>query len=353
MNLGDEDEDEIKEIEKLNKDIVNKLKIEMAINENLEEAEKFVKQNTWKTLIDKTYYIKQNIERIWDATKTLDFIFNPNNSIDNQFIIKRGANIWNIGNIFEGKLFNNYEFNSKVIKLKLHSDFKTIEWIFFLGTGDNFRLKLNLYKVTDENTTVLNIKMKSIPLKEDNIVNQIKEKITENNCDKSINEIINKDKVFFYQYESGIIEANMEDIWDIVIDHSKVALIAPNNRCFVPVNINNLKVGEITNIPMRIKSVEGFLELKLDLKENKKGRNDWAYGYSILGGGPFRTAKQTFFVKLTKINKQETQLCLFTKIYEKVPLEMCKYLSQQKKYVISSIRDYFENFSAANKDVNN
>ena len=53
MNLGDEDEDEIKEIEKLNKDIENKLKIEMTINENLEEAEKFVKKNTWKTLIDK------------------------------------------------------------------------------------------------------------------------------------------------------------------------------------------------------------------------------------------------------------------------------------------------------------
>ena len=111
MNLEDEDEDEIKEIEKLNKDIVNKLKLEMAINENLEEAEKFVKKNTWKTIIDKIYYFKQNIERIWDITKTLDFIFNPNNSIDNPFIIKKGANIWNIGNIFEGKLFNNYEFN--------------------------------------------------------------------------------------------------------------------------------------------------------------------------------------------------------------------------------------------------
>ena len=350
MKLEDEDEDEIKEIEKLNMDVANKLKLEMAINENLEDAENYIKKNSWKALIDNNFFFKQNIERIWDIVKTLDFIFNVNNS--NPFLMKRGNNIWNLGNIFEGKLFENYEFNSKVIKLKLECDFKSIEWIFFLGTGDNFRLKLNLYKVTHDNTTVLNIKMKSIPLKEDSIVNQIKEKIKENNWEKSINEIIKKDKVFVYQFESGIIEANMEDIWDIIIDYSKVALIAPNNKCFVPVNINNLKVGEITNIPMRIKNVEGYLELKLDLKENKKGWNDWVYGYSILGGGPFRTAKQSFFVKLTKINKQETQLCLFTKIYETIPLEMCKFLSQQKKYVISSIKDYFENFSSFQNDIN-
>ena len=347
-----EDEDELKEINQLNIDIENKLKLEMIMNKNLEQSENFIKNNSWKVLVDQTYYFKQNIERLWYIIKTLDFIFNTNNSNSYPYIIKKGTNIWNLGNIFEGKLFDIYEFNSKVIKLKINSEFKKIEWIFFLGNGENFRLKVNLYKVTEENTTVINLKMKSIPLKGDNIVSKLKEKFIENNCAKSIEEIIKKEKVFLYQYESGIIEGNMQDIWDIIIDHSKVAIIAPNNKCFVPVNINNLKIGELSHIPLKIKNVEGYLELKLDLKENNKGWNDWAYGYTILGGGPFRTAKQTFFVKLTKINKQETQLCMFTKIYEKIPMEMCKFLSQQKKYVISSIKDYFENFSAFQDDMN-
>ena len=348
MILKDEYEEVAKEIEELNLDIEKKLKLEMTINKNLEEAETLKKKNQWKLLGDKTYYFKQNIERIWDSIKTLDFLFNINNSEHYPFIIKKGSNIWNIGNIFEGKLFDKYETNSKVIKQKLNLEFKITEWIFFLGNGEIFRLKIELFKVTEDNSTVLNLIIKYIPSYGENIINKIKEKINDINFQNYLEEMLKKDPVYLYQYESGIIQGNMEEIWDIIIDYSKLALIAPNNRCFAPVNINNLKIGDITNIPFTIKKIEGHLEIKLDLKEKKVGYNDWAFGYSIMGGGPFKAAKQAFFVKLTRINKQEAQLCIFTKIYDKIPLEMCKSLSQQKKYVISSIKDYFENFSAFN-----
>lgn len=351
MILKDEYEEVTKEIEELNLDIEHKLKLEITINKNLEDAENFKKEkNQWKLLEDKTYYFKQNIERIWDSIKTLDFLFIINNSENYPFIIKKGSNVWNIGNIFEGKLFDIYETNSKVIKQKLNLEFKKTEWIFFLGNGEIFTLKLNLYKITEDNSTVLNMIIKYIPSYGENIINKIKEKINDINFSKYIEEMLKNDPVYLYQYESGIIQGNMGEIWDILIDYSKLALIAPNNRCFAPVNINNLKIGEITKIPLKIKNIEGNLEIKLDLKEKKVGYNDWAFGYSILGGGPFKTTKQTFFVKLTRINKQEAQICIFTKIYEKIPLEVCKYLSQQKKYVISSIKDYFENFSVYNNN---
>ena len=352
MILKDEDEDEevTKEIEELNLDIEKKLKLEITMNKNLEEAENFKKENQWKLLGDRTYYFKQNIERIWDSIKTLDFLFNINNSEHCPFIIKKGSNVWNIGNIFEGKLFDIYETNSKVIKQKLNLEFKKTEWMFFLGNGEIFTLKLNLYKVTEDNSTILNMITKYIPSNGENIINKIKEKINNINFAKHIEEILKKDPVYLYQYESGIIQGNMEEIWDILVDYSKLALIAPNNRCFAPININNIKIGDNTNIPLKMKNIEGYLEIKLDLKEKKVGYNDWAFGYSILGGEPFKTAKQTFFVKLTRINKQETQLCIFTKIYDKIHMEMCKYLSEQKKYVISSIKDYFENFSSRNNN---
>ena len=353
MILKEEYDEVKKEIEELNLDIEKKLKLEVTINKNLEEAEKFKKENQWKLLGDKTYYFKQNIERIWDSIKTLDFLFSINNSEHYPFNIKKGSNTWDIGNIFEGKIFDMYETNSKVIKQKINLEIKKTEWIFFLGNGEIFTLKMNLFKVTEDNSTVLNMITKYNPSYGESIIKKIKEKINDINFTKNIEDILKKDPVFLYQYESGIIQGNMEEIWDILIDYSKLALIAPNNKCFAPVHINNLKIGDITNIPMKIKNVEGFLEIKLDLKENKIGYNDWAFGYSILGGEPFKTAKQTFFVKLTRINKHETQLCIFTRIYDKIPMEMCKCLSQQKKYVISSIKDYFENFSAFNDNNDN
>ena len=327
MKYKEEDEEVSKEIDQLNIDIENKLKLEIKMDKNLEEAENFIKNNNWKILVDKTLYFQQNIERIWDALKTLDFLFNINNS---PFLIKKGSNIWEPGNIFEGKIFDIYEFNSKVIKQKLSVEYKKIEWIFFLSSGDYFRLKMNLYKVTEDNTTVINIIIKSIPSTKENILNKIKEKIKEINYNKRIKEILQKESVYLYQYESGQIHGNIGEIWDLLTDYSKLSIIAPNNRCFVPININNVKIGDISNIPIKINNIQGYLEIKLDLKEKKVGWNEWVFGYSILGGGPFKTAKQTFYVKLTKINKSETQLCMFTKIYEKIPIEMCKILSQQK-----------------------
>ena len=56
--------------------------------------------------------------------------------------------------------------------------------------------------------------------------------------------------------------------------------------------------------------------------------------------------------KLTKINNNETQLGIFTKIYENIKSDMIVYLSNKKKYVLFSLKDYFMNFYTPN-DVNN
>lgn len=83
----------------------------------------------------------------------------------------------------------------------------------------------------------------------------------------------------------------------------------------------------------------------MDSKENKPNWNEWSFSYSIIGGEPFKIVKQTVLVQLIKINKYETQLSIYTKIYGKITKEMLKNLSDKKKYVISSLKDYFENFS--------
>lgn len=344
MNDIEEDE-EFKEFEKLNKLIEKNIKLEVTINKILEEAEHFVKNNEWKIISDRTYYFKQDIERIWDIIKSLDFFFTINRSEQYPFIIKKGSNIWNLGNIFEGKLFGIYDFNAKVIKQKIFNELKKTEWIFFLENGENFRLKYKLYKVTEDNSTILNVILRHTTASEENLISQIKERLNQVDYEKKIEEMIKKESVYLYQYESGIIPSTMEEIWEIVTDCSKLVLIAPDNKCFVPININNAKIGDILNVPMKIKNIDGYLQIKLDSKERKLGWNNWCFSYSILGGEPFKFYKQTIQVQFTKINRNQTQLCLFTKIYEKIPMEMFKCLSKQKKYVISSIKDYFENFS--------
>ena len=344
MKYQAEDE-EAKDIENLNKIIENNLKLEIKKNNNIINIENIIKKNDWELLDDFTCHFNQNIERIWQIIKSLDRIFIPNNEIC-PVIIYTNSNIWNKGNIFGGKLFNLYEFIAKVIKLQMDSELKKIEWLLDLGNDNNVRLKINLYKVTEDNSTVLNIKLKymsSMTLGENTIL-KIKEKFKENNYINNIRIIFEKNYECLYQYESGIIPGKMDEIWNILTDYSKLISISPNNDIFIPLNIKNLKVGQISKIPIRIKNIEENVEIKFDLYEENSVWNKWRYGYSILGGSPFEVLKQSLLVQLIKINKNEAQLSIFTQIHGNATKQMMKNLSEKKLYVISSFQDYFENF---------
>lgn len=341
------EEEEAKEIEEINKIIENNLKLETAINKNLNEIDNnLIKKYNWKILEDHTYHYNQNIETVWEIIKSL-----KKNSQFNIITINNCSDFCTIGAIYEGKIFDIYKFKAKIIKLKIFSEIKKIELFFYVEYGENFRLKINLHKVTEDNSTVIQVKSKYIPSIGENFIYKLKEQSFGLELIKDIEAKIKKDSIYLSQYESGILCGTMEEIWDILTDNSKLVLIAPNNECFIPININKVKAGEICNIPMKIKNIEGYLEVKLDLKENKENWNDWLFSYSILGGEPFKIIKQTVLVHLIKINQYETQLSVFTKIYDKINMKMFKSLEQKKKYVISSLKDYFENFSSPKNDI--
>lgn len=341
------EEEEAKEIEEINKIIENNLKLETAINKNLNEIDNnLIKKYNWKILEDHTYHYNQNIETVWEIIKSL-----KKNSQFNIIRINNCSDFCTIGAIYEGKIFDIYKFKAKIIKLKIFSEIKKIELFFYVEYGENFRLKINLHKVTEDNSTVIQVKSKYIPSIGENFIYKLKEQSFGLELIKDIEAKIKKDSIYLSQYESGILCGTMEEIWDILTDNSKLVLIAPNNECFIPININKVKAGEICNIPMKTKNIEGYLEVKLDLKENKENWNDWLFSYSILGGEPFKIIKQTVLVHLIKINQYETQLSVFTKIYDKINMKMFKCLEQKKKYVISSLKDYFENFSSPKNDI--
>ena len=136
-----------------------------------------------------------------------------------------------------------------------------------------------------------------------------------------------------YQYESCLIQGKLEEIWNILSDNSKLVLIAPNNECFLPININNIKIGQINDLKLNINDKESVIKYKLDLLR-KQTANKWIFCYTILGGKPFDMLKQSLFVQLTKINNNETQLSIFTKIYENIKGDIVFYLSNKKKDIL-------------------
>ena len=352
MELQDED-DESKEIDELNRNIQNKLKFEASISENNFNIEENIKKEDWETIVDITYHFKQNIERVWNILKDFEYLLILNNSNHFPCIFKKGSNTWKEGNIFKGKFFGLYEFLSKVLKEKQYPEFKKIERIFYLENGEFLKIIMILYKVTEDDSCVINWRSKIVPkLGGNTMVFQIKSKFNSKDLFEKMENMLEKNPINLYQYESGIIPGEMDEVWKILTDNTKLISVAPNNKCFVPLNINNYEAGENINVSMNLKGIEGSLDIKLDLKEKKKGWNKCIFGYSILGGKPFKVPRQTILVQLTKINKIETQLSIFTKIHDSISNVMLKHLSDKKKYVISSIKDYFENFYSPQNNVN-
>lgn len=213
-----------------------------------------------------------------------------------------------------------------------------------------FKLKINLYKITEDNSTVIDLKIKYAANFEKNNIEQIISEINHIQLFADIETNIQKKYNMIFQYESCIIQGNPDNIWDVLSDNSKLVLIAPNNDCFLPLNINSMKIGEIYEIKMNIKDSQITIRVKFDLIRKKIG-DKYIFCYTILGGEPFNILKQTLFVQLTKVNDLETQVCIFTKIHELINSEMIIYLSEKKKYVLSSLKDYFMNFYYPN-DVN-
>ena len=332
------------DVEDILKDVENKLKFESLIEKNLFKAENYLKKDDWKIVLNLSNHFHQNIERVWPYFNNFTN-FKANFKLE-AFNIKEEPKENIVGNLFEGNYYD-YSFYGKMLKIKNTYERKKIEWIFYFENDEIFKIKINIFRITYDNSCVIDFKIKYVPKLGQNIIDIFIPEIDNKQIFQQIEKKIQNQFKAIYQYESCIIQGSPEDIWDILSDNSKLVLIAPNNECFLPLNINDIKVGQTTEIKMKINDKESIIEVKMDLLRKKIG-NKWVFCYTILGGKPFEILKQSLFAQLTKINSKETQLSIFTNIYENISSENVAFLSKQKRYVLSSLKDYFMNFYTPN-----
>ena len=57
-----------------------------------------------------------------------------------------------------------------------------------------------------------------------------------------------------------------------------------------------------------------------------------------------QNANYTVIIQLTKINDNESQLVFILKFFELVSNQQFKEITDKQKYLLFSIKDYFENF---------
>jgi hypothetical protein len=298
----------------------------------------------WQWTHQNSYHFKQDIERVWLIARNFDLMALINNKGNYPCISDKGQDTWKVGNEFKGNLFGFLPFKARVEKSINLPEMKKIKWLFNIKRKDYLVIKIELFKVTEDNTCVLLVTMKLENIQFLKIVEKVHKNESPNILFKNVEELLENEPINLFQYESATINAKMEDIWNIVTDYNNLCAIAPNNNCFPNINIGNMSKGETKTITFFCNNKSEEIDITLQHKDERKGWNKWIYVITISSGIPKKKPKQTIVIQLTKINKAECQLSFTSKFHDSVETKKFNENSERIKYLLLSLKDYFDNF---------
>ena len=317
-----------------------------SINENSDNIE-FKEPNRkieWKHYEQEVTHIKPDIERVWFFIQRLEVLLLVHNQGHYPLIFSKGNDTKKVGNQFHGNLYGYFPFVAKVNKNIEYPEFKKIEWLFFIRNKYYMSLKIELMKVTEDNSTSVFEKIKY----------DKKELFTETNkffittksqLFSNIERILENEPINLVIYESGLINGKMDDIWDITTDLSKLSTIAPNNIFPSNINLRKLDKGQKEKFLFKFKNDIDEYTAELCCKEEKPGWNKWLLICDISR----KNVKETsLLIQLTKINNNLCQLTYINKLYKAIKSTEFREVSAKIKYTIISIKDYFDNFFSHN-----
>ena len=314
-----------------------------------EEGDKFLDSDheiLWKNIYQDSYYFKQDIERVWIILRSFEYLLILCSQGHYPCIFLKGKDTWTKGNEFKGNIFGEIPFIGKVRNCSDLPEIKKIEWIIHLRNKYIFII-IELFKVTEDNSTVVikQIKGEKEPENYDQIASI---KMIDKQLFEKIDKILETEPINLLKYESAIINGKMEDIWNIIIDFNKLTAIAPNNNYLPNISIKDMKIGEKKEVSIFHNDEIRKFDIILKCKEEKPGWNKWLIVCEASGGNPVKMPKHIILFQLTKISNSTCQLTLLTKFHESIGTEEFKEIVKRQKYLLLSIKDYFDNFYAPN-----
>ena len=322
---------------------------ENSIYENPNNGNTFIEPEIeiqWKNIFQDTYYFKHDIERVWIILRGFDVLSILSSQGHYPCIYLKGKDTWTKGNEFKGNIFGQFPFIAKVRNCLNLPEIKKIEWI--INLKDYYVLIIiELFKVTEDNSTVV-IKTIKREIELTNDEEKARMIMIEKKLFEKIDKILETEPISLLKYESAIINGKMEDIWNIIIDFNKLTAIAPNNNYLPNISVKEMKVGEKKEASIFYNDEIRKFDITLKCREEKPGWNKWLIVYEVSGGNPIKIPKHIILFQLTKISNNTCQLALLTKYNEPIGTEEFKENDKKKKYLLLSIKDYFDHFYAPN-----
>jgi hypothetical protein len=310
---------------------------------NNNEINKFVDPEyeiQWKNFLQDSYHFKQDIDRVWAIFRSFDILSLLSNQDNYLLIYLKGNDTWKQGNEFKGRILGQIPYVAKVKDSINLPEIKKIEWIIY-AKKEYTLISIDLLKVTDDNSTVVVKQIK----REKDFSKEISNIIIQLNGDKlyeKIDNILETEPINLLKYESGIINGNMEDIWNIMTDFNQLRIISQKNNYLPNFSFKNMKINEKKEASVSNNETIKKYFITLKYKEEKPGWNKCLIAFEVSGGELVKIPVHTVLYQLTKITNTKCQLTILTKFHEPIGTEIFKKFSNEKRHLLVSVKEYFD-----------
>ena len=292
-------------------------------------------------LFSTSLIFEQNIDTLWLFLKDLNYIINAMDFFENlQFI--NGNNTWNEGNIFSFNWIGLTYLEVKCIYIKSKNNKKIISWKAKGNIGINFYKTLYLYRITQNNKTLVKFIISRTEQKNElidftdsrNYYLNTEFKILENKS-----KILNNMKKDIISFESCIINVNYLKVWEFIIDLKKLSEIAPLIGSKIEYSGEKLKVGSF--LKYYFDTIEKIVFFKITGVEMPKKRKNWIYKLEAIG---INIKNIPIYIenKVTIIDENKTQLSLLHKFPYNTDHQFIEFFNINKKEIMKKYVKYFE-----------
>lgn len=286
--------------------------------------------------------IPENINRVWYFARNaaLTPILDP--SFVSQITLTKGINTWTIGNEYQGYWIGVSRFNSKCIMVKNDTNEKMIEWRIDLSINLSFFKTIHLYKVTDNDTTLLSTKLVQV-ISQDS-VSVFREDDTKfyvnlySHLIVKLAKYMKENESEISNYESCIVNQNPQKVFNFLINLNNAPLFGENIARRFEYNGNMIIPGTFVK---GINDNNETVYLRIKKVENDIKKSIWKFSIQTFGANN-KVPKQEIELNVIRLNNNSCQISFLHIFSEIIERQNISQLSNKKKNYLKKIKKYLE-----------
>lgn len=310
---------------------------------NIENQEKNKEQEDY--FFTASIIIDECIDRVWS------FIINPNYF---KLILPKDFTNYKLSqktsSFCPGDEFTFYwiavsNIHSKIISIMDYPMVKKLTLDISLNIGIYYRKTFNLFKISNNNTTLLKIILSKMPNKKYDHENFIS--FTKLNPNLYVSHFLNINKLVKLSYdnlfnsESIIVNKNMNDSWNIITDFQKISDFNPKLGQNFIFKGDKYKQGSF--VKCFHPETKKYIFMTVKLVEKKINKNLWIYALETFGAD-IKYKKQEIQIRINRINDNKTQISLINIFKQVLTREYIENFRKKKNEIMKKIKEYINIF---------